>query len=86
MPIAFALLVLAADPAPPLLRPATFTLDTCATATCAAPPPRSRYRLDREAEAADDGKATAMRHTTAPCDIGARVCTGRPRTLYRAGY
>lgn len=86
MPFAFALLAAAAAQ-PTLIRSVAVRLDTrCTEAACAPPPRRSRYRLDPQVSDAADGKGAALAQTASPCDIGARVCTRKPRTVFQTDF
>jgi hypothetical protein len=76
-------LLLQADAAS-LMKAATAKLSAPCTDACAAPAPDARFRVERDADLGPRLKQRAAADTGTRCDIGARLCPRRARTILSA--
>lgn len=83
-------LLLADDPTLVMMKVASdqvAVLCAGAEADCATTPPRPSYRIDRDGELPNDGKAAALAVTIQDCDrINKLVCPSKQRTVFATNY
>lgn len=81
------LLSAVSDPAALMLHARARLAAPCDGPACVAPPRRSAYRIEKEAETGFTAKDRAIRDDGSKCNVvGARRCPKRGRTILRTAF